>query len=86
MKNLNAFKQKFIDKLGQFAKTVDRNKIIISDKARYYDGGQIYEAVERSSKNLSTIPDIYFVHQVDTENQDMVFGKYGALRIFRGVI
>lgn len=66
-------------KLGQFAKTVDRNKIIISDKARYYDGGQIYEAVERSSKNLGTIPDIYFVHQVDTENQDMVFGKYGAL-------
>ncbi|MCR5685567.1 MAG: aldo/keto reductase [Lachnospiraceae bacterium] len=66
-------------KLGEFAKTVDRKKIIISDKARFYGGGDIYREVIRSIENLGTKPDIYFVHQVDENNADEVFGKSGAL-------
>ncbi|MDE6728059.1 MAG: aldo/keto reductase [Oscillospiraceae bacterium] len=70
-------------KLGIFARDIGekygRNKIIISDKARYYDGGDMYNAVIKSRENLGTLPDIYFVHQVDSENMDRVFGKYGAL-------
>jgi len=66
-------------KLGIFAKTVDRSKLIISDKARFFDGDEMYRAVELSIKNLQDVPDIYFVHQVDYENADQVFGKYGAL-------
>lgn len=66
-------------KLGRFAEKIGREKIIISDKARYYSGGEIYNAVQRSTENLGTKPDIYFIHQVDTENQDKVFEKYGAL-------
>jgi predicted aldo/keto reductase-like oxidoreductase len=66
-------------KLGLFAKTVDRNRIIISDKARFYGGGDIYREVLRSAENLGTKPDIYFVHQVDESNADEVFGKGGAL-------
>jgi len=66
-------------KLGLFAKTVDRSRLIISDKARFYDGCEMYRAVETSIKNLQETPDIYFVHQVDYENADQVFGKYGAL-------
>ena len=66
-------------KLGEFIKTVDRNKIIISDKARFYGGGDIYREAIRSSGNLGTAPDIYFVHQVDDSNADEVFGKGGAL-------
>ncbi len=66
-------------KLGKFAKTIDRKQIIISDKARFYSGGEIYREVLRSIENLGTKPDIYFVHQVDEDNADEVFGKYGAL-------
>ena len=66
-------------KLGEFVKTIDRKEIVISDKARYYSGGDIYREVLRSIKNLGTKPDIYFVHQVDESNEDEVFGKYGAL-------
>lgn len=66
-------------KLGLFAKKVDREKIIISDKARFFDGNEIYKAVETSIKNLGTYPDIYFVHQVDPKNVDITFSKYGAL-------
>lgn len=66
-------------KLGKFIKTVDRNSIIISDKARFYGGGDIYREVVRSTKHLGTKPDIYFVHQVDEDNADEVFGKNGAL-------
>ncbi|MBQ3691006.1 MAG: aldo/keto reductase, partial [Bacteroidales bacterium] len=66
-------------KLGLFAKTIDRSKIIISDKARFYSGGDIYREVIRSIDNLGTNPDIYFVHQVDESNADEVFGKGGAL-------
>ena len=66
-------------KLGEFARTVDRSKIIISDKARFYGGGDIYREVLRSTENLGTKPDIYFVHQVDDSNADEVFAKGGAL-------
>ncbi len=66
-------------KLGEFVKTVDRNKVIISDKARFYGGGDIYREVLRSIENLGTKPDIYFVHQVDDSNADEVFGPGGAL-------
>ena len=66
-------------KLGQFAKTIDRKTIVISDKARFYGGGDIYREVLRSIENLGTKPDIYFVHQVDESNADEVFGKGGAL-------
>ncbi len=70
-------------KLGVFAREIGgkfgREKIIISDKARFYDGSDIYNAVIRSRENLGTQPDIYFVHQVDLDNMDRVFAKYGAL-------
>ena len=66
-------------KLGQFAKTIDRSQIVISDKARFYGGGDIYREVLRSTENLGTKPDIYFVHQVDDSNADEVFAKGGAL-------
>jgi len=66
-------------KLGEFVKTVDRNSVIISDKARFYGGGDIYREVLRSIENLGTKPDIYFVHQVDDSNADEVFGRGGAL-------
>ena len=66
-------------KLGEFAKTVDRSSIILSDKARFYSGAEIYREVVRSTEHLGTRPDIYFVHQVDEDNADEVFGKYGAL-------
>ncbi len=66
-------------KVGVFAERVGRENIIISDKARFYSGNRIYEEVLRSCKNLKTTPDIYFVHQVDDESADEVFGRYGAL-------
>lgn len=66
-------------KLGRFADKIERDKIIISDKARFFDGNEIYNAVINSCENLGTNPDIYFVHQVDFKNQDRVFAKYGAL-------
>jgi len=66
-------------KLGKFAARVGRDKIVISDKARFYDGNEMYGAVEDSRENLGTTPDIYFVHQVDGEHVDEVFRKGGAL-------
>ena len=66
-------------KLGEFVKTIDRDTIVISDKARFYSGGDIYREVLRSTEHLGTRPDIYFVHQVDEDNADEVFAKYGAL-------
>ena len=66
-------------KLGEFAQRVGRNQIIISDKARFFDGNGIYEAVLTSCENLGTYPDLYFVHQVDTAHEDEVFQKGGAL-------
>ncbi len=66
-------------KLGKFAKTVGRENIIISDKSRFFDGNDMYKAVQTSCENLECCPDIYFVHQVDESNVDMVFGTGGAL-------
>lgn len=66
-------------KLGVFAKKIGRENIIISDKARFMDGNDMFREVMRSVENLGTKPDIYFVHQVDEKNQDEAFGKYGAL-------
>lgn len=66
-------------KLGLFAAEVGRENLIISDKARYYHGGEMYLAVKRSIHMLGCRPDIYFVHQVDEESADTVFGRYGAI-------
>lgn len=76
-------------KLGKFAAYLEREKtesqksgrerIIISDKARFFDGNDMYQAVETSCENLGTYADIYFVHQVDEGNVDEVFRKGGAL-------
>lgn len=76
-------------KLGKFAAYLEREKteseksgrerIIISDKARFFDGNDMYQAVETSCENLGTYADIYFVHQVDEGNVDEVFQKGGAL-------
>ena len=40
-------------KLGEFVKTADRKNIIISDKARFYSGAEIYR--ERISRGLPGI-------------------------------
>ena len=66
-------------KLGRFAAHIGREKIIISDKARFFYGNEIYKAVYESCENLGTYADIYFVHQVDEGNEDVTFGKYGAV-------
>lgn len=66
-------------KLGKFAARVGRKNIVISDKARFFGGGEMYRAVEASCRNLGTAPDIYFVHQVDAEHEEEVFGRGGAL-------
>jgi len=66
-------------KLGKFSKIIGRENIIISDKARFFYGDEMYDAVLESCENLQTYPDIYFVHQVDTKNADVTFGKFGAL-------
>ena len=66
-------------KLGVFAEKVGREHIIISDKARFTDGNEMFREVLRSAEHLGTKPDIYFVHQVDEKNQDEVFSRYGAL-------
>ena len=66
-------------KLGRLAASVPRDRIIISDKARKYTGGEMTDAVYRSCENLGTKPDIYFVHQVDEKNADCVFSPGGAL-------
>lgn len=66
-------------KLGKFAASLGRGKIIISDKSRFFDGSEMYYAVYQSCKNLGTYPDLYFVHQVDEKNEDITFGKYGAI-------
>ena len=66
-------------KLGVFAERVGRENIIISDKARFMDGNDMFREVARSAENLGTDPDIYFVHQVDEKNQEETFSRYGAL-------
>ena len=66
-------------KLGQFAACVGRDRIILSDKARFFGGGEMYRAVETSCENLGTVPDLYFVHQVDASHEEEVFARGGAL-------
>ncbi len=66
-------------KLGKFAKKIGREHIIISDKARFFDGSEMYRAVECSCENLDTCPDLYFVHQADFEHEEEIFCAGGAL-------
>lgn len=66
-------------KLGKFAARVGRKNLVISDKARFFGGGEMYRAVEASCDNLGTTPDIYFVHQADAEHEEELFGRGGAL-------
>ncbi|MDE7325132.1 MAG: aldo/keto reductase, partial [Lachnospiraceae bacterium] len=66
-------------KLGKFAEKIGREKIVISDKARFFDGNGMYRAVEESIENLGTCPDLYFVHQADAEHEEEIFGNCGAL-------
>lgn len=70
-------------KLGKFAACVGRERIVISDKARFYDGNEMYQAVLTSCENLGTWADVYFVHQVDGDSEEEVFGKGGALDALR---
>ncbi len=66
-------------KLGKFAAKIGRERIIISDKARFFDGNAMYAAVLSSCEYLKTLPDIYFVHQADAEHEEEIFQKGGAL-------
>lgn len=66
-------------KLGLFLKTIDRRSVVISSKARFFTGNELYNAVLQSNENLGSYCDIYFVHQVDPSNEEMVFRKYGAI-------
>lgn len=66
-------------KLGKFAARAGRERLILSDKARFFDGNEMYEAVHASCENLGTWADLYFVHQVDEEHEETVFGPGGAL-------
>lgn len=66
-------------KLGKFAARIGRERLILSDKARFFDGNEIYRAVETSCENLGTYADLYFVHQVDEEHEEEVFRAGGAL-------
>lgn len=66
-------------KLGMFAARVGREKLILSDKARFFDGNEMYQAVTASCEHLGTYADLYFVHQVDEKHEDEVFRAGGAL-------
>ncbi len=66
-------------KLGKFAARVGRKNVIISDKARFFDGNEMYQAVCTSCENLGTYADLYFVHQVEEEHEEEVFRPGGAL-------
>nr|WP_300804173.1 aldo/keto reductase [uncultured Acetatifactor sp.] len=66
-------------KTGKFASGGRRDRIILSDKARFFDGNEMYMAVLESCENLGTRPDIYFVHQADWEHEEEIFRKGGAL-------
>ena len=41
-------------KLGKFAKKIGREHIIISDKSRFFEGNEMYQAVLESCENLGT--------------------------------
>ena len=59
-------------KTGLFASGGKRDRIIISDKARFFDGNEMYMAVLESCESLGTWPDIYFVHQADWEHEEEI--------------
>lgn len=66
-------------KLGKFAAHIGRERIVISDKARCFDGNEMYRAVLTSCENLGTYADIYFIHQADAAHEEAIFRKGGAL-------
>ena len=66
-------------KLGKFAAAVGRERIVISDKARFFDGNGMYQAVLESCENMGTRADLYFVHQADAEHEEEIFAKGGAI-------
>lgn len=66
-------------KTGIFASKVGREHVILSDKARFYTGDEMYRAVQCSYENLGTYADLYFVHQADEKNAEQIFERYGAL-------
>lgn len=66
-------------KVGLFAAKIGRERIVISDKSRFFTGPEMYNAVITSCQNLGTYADLYFVHQVDEENADVTFGQDGAV-------
>lgn len=68
-------------KLGKFLKE-HKGEIYISDKARAYTKWEMEKAIQTSLKNLqSDYCDIYFVHQVAPENEEMVYSQQGALQV-----
>ena len=66
-------------KTGKFASGSKRDRLIISAKARFFAGNEMYMAVLESCENLGTRPDIYFVHQADWDHEEEIFRKGGAL-------
>lgn len=66
-------------KLGIFAAGIKRERIVISDKARFFDGNEMYMAVLESCETLGTWPDVYFIHQADWDHEEEIFRKGGAL-------
>ena len=81
----NLFDTAIVPEYGDAELKVGRLKkmykdIIISDKARAYSEISMNIALETSLKNLEVNNcDIYFVHQVAPENQEITFSESGAL-------
>ena len=70
-------------KLGSFYKR-HRGDIIISDKARAYTGKEMDVAISTSLRNLQTdCCDIYFVHQVAPENEQIVYQKDNSIDVLQ---
>lgn len=68
-------------KLGKFMQ-MHKNEIYVSDKARAYTKTEMENAVQNSLRNLkSDYCDIYFVHQVAPENEEIVYSLQGALNV-----
>ncbi len=68
-------------KLGKFMQ-MHKREIFVSDKARAYTKAEMEKAIQNSLKNLrSDYCDIYFVHQVAPENEEMVYSLQGALGV-----
>lgn len=67
------------EKLGKFLQEVPRQSVVVSDKARFFAGDEMYGAVQQSCETLGGYADLYFVHQVDPGNEEMTFRPYGAI-------